>query len=408
MIQSRLALLLISAGAGTLCFAVWDGLLNNFVVENAAFDGEKIGLLHTFREIPGFLAFTAVYLILFLREQRLAILSLFLMGFGVFITGHFVSVWGLYLTTLIMSVGFHYFETMHLSLALQWFTKDRSPLVFGWIEAVRNVGRVLTYGLLALVFTVGLLDYVPTYMLGGAAAMLVAAGCWLLFPQFKATSPQISNIVVRPRYWLYYMLIFLSGARRQIFMVFAVFMLVEKFGLHIEEMLGVLAVNAVVSAAVGPITGWVIRRYGERAMLVFEYLGLGIIFISYALVTCPEIAIGLYFLDHVFFTLAIGMNSYLKRIAAPEDLAGSAATSFTINHIAAVALPWPLGLLYVAYGSGPVFVLGACIAMASLVSALMIPRHPEPGNETTGWATGVNKWMCAWVPNWGKAANSTQ
>ena len=102
------------------------------------------------------------------------------------------------------------------------------------------------------------------------------------------------------------------------------------------------------------------------------------------------------------------MNSYLKRIAAPEDLAGSAATSFTINHIAAVALPWPLGLLYVAYGSGPVFVLGACIAMASLISALMIPRHPEPGNETTGWATGVNKWMCAWVPNWGKAVNSTQ
>ena len=193
---------------------------------------------------------------------------------------------------------------------------------------MRNVGRVLTYGLLALVFTVGLLDYVPTYMLGGAAAMLVAAGCWLLFPQFKATSPQISNIVVRPRYWLYYMLIFLSGARRQIFMVFAVFMLVEKFGLHIEQMLGVLAVNAVVSAAVGPVAGWVIKRYGERAMLVFEYLGLGIIFVSYALVTSPEIDIVLYFLDQVLLTLAIGMNSYLKRIAAPEDLAGSCGDQF--------------------------------------------------------------------------------
>jgi hypothetical protein len=43
-------------------------LLNNFVVERVAFTGVEIGILQSLREVPGFLAFTTVFVLLALRE----------------------------------------------------------------------------------------------------------------------------------------------------------------------------------------------------------------------------------------------------------------------------------------------------------------------------------------------------
>ena len=109
-------LLLAMAFIMPLVFSVWMVLLNNFVIEKAAFTGIEIGILQSLREIPGFLAFTVIYVLLFIKEQRLAIVSLIVTCIGVAITGFFPSVLGLYLTTIIMSIGFHYFETVNQSL----------------------------------------------------------------------------------------------------------------------------------------------------------------------------------------------------------------------------------------------------------------------------------------------------
>ncbi len=100
------------AFAVPLSFAAWQALLNNFAVEQAAFTGREIGILQSLREIPGFLAFAVVYVLLLLSEQRLALLALGLLGIGTALTGFFPSVIGLYLTTLVMSTGYHYFETI--------------------------------------------------------------------------------------------------------------------------------------------------------------------------------------------------------------------------------------------------------------------------------------------------------
>jgi len=86
-------------------------------------------------------------------------------------------------------------------------------------------------------------------------------------------------------------------------------------------------------------------------------------------------------IDHLFFALALAMKTYFQKIAAPGDIAPTAAVAFTINHIAAVFLPALLGLLWLV-SPGAVFGLAASMALVSLMLALMIPRNPEPGNET--------------------------
>ena len=93
------------------------------------------------------------------------------------------------------------------------------------------------------------------------------------------------------------------------------------------------------------------------------------------------IAAALYVLDHIFFGLALALKTYFQKIADPADIAPTAAVAFTINHIAAVALPAPLGLLWLV-SPGAVFFLAAGMAATSLGLSLLIPRHPEPGRET--------------------------
>ena len=112
-------LLLLMAGAVPLSFATWMALLDNFAIHRAGFSGQEIGILQSLREIPGFLAFAVVWLLLIVREQRLAYISLALLGIGTALTGWFPSIYGLYITTVLMSIGFHYYETVQISLSLQ-------------------------------------------------------------------------------------------------------------------------------------------------------------------------------------------------------------------------------------------------------------------------------------------------
>jgi len=66
-------------------------LINNFAVETVHLEGKHIGLIQSVREVPGFLALTAVYVMMLLAEHRLAALSIALLGVGVGMTGLFPS-----------------------------------------------------------------------------------------------------------------------------------------------------------------------------------------------------------------------------------------------------------------------------------------------------------------------------
>lgn len=375
-------LLLLMAGAVPLSFATWQALLNNFAIERAAFSGAEMGILQSLREVPGFLAFTVVFLLLLLREQHIALISLALLGIGTALTGFFPTVIGLYLTTVVMSVGFHYYETIQTSLSLQWIEKERTAEILGRIIAVGAFTSIVAFGAIWTAFDMASLDFVTVYVLGGGVTVMIAIACWLFFPQFPGKVKQRRQLVLRKRYWLYYALTFLSGARRQIFIVFAGFLMVEKFGYSVAAISVLFLVNATLNMLFAARIGRIIGKVGERAALVFEYAGLVIVFVAYAFVESSHVAAGLYIVDHFFFALAIAIKTYFQKIADPADIASSAGVSFTINHIAAVVLPAALGILWLT-SPAAVFLAGAGLAGLSLLLSLNIPTHPEQGNEVT-------------------------
>lgn len=378
--QTQQNLLILMSVAMSLAFATWNAVLNNFVIERASFTGAEIGILQSVREIPGFLAFTAVFILLILREQVFAMLSLLVLGIGVAVTGLFPSEWGLYISTFVMSVGFHYFETIKQSLSLQWLNKQEAPEMLGRLIAAGALASLLIYGLLWLSQTILQLDYIFIYMTGGCLCVGLTLFMFFGFPQFKAVVPQRKHLVLRKRYWLYYALTFMSGARRQIFLVFAGFMMVEKFGYSVADIAGLYLINHMINWLFARRIGRWIAYVGERRALVLEYIGLIIVFISYAFVSDAMIAASLYVIDHLFFSMAIAIKTYFQKIADPEDMAATASVSFTINHIAAVVIPTIFGLIWLVLPS-MVFLLGALLACISLLLALNIPQSPEQGNE---------------------------
>ena len=379
------ALLFVMAAALPLAFATWLGLLNNFIIEVAGFDGADNGLLHMVREIPGFLAFAVVFLLLVVREQMLGLLSLVLLGAATALTAQYPTVQGILILTFLSSIGFHYFETVNQSLQLQWLSKSEAPKVLGWLLATGSAATFVVYAIINLAWDAWGLTYDMVYWAGGGATALIALAAMLVYPQFVEPHPQTRKLLLRRRYWLYYALQFLSGARRQIFVVFAGFMMVEKFGMKVDDLVALYLINLMVNMAIAPVLGHVVARFGERFALVFEYSGLVFVFLAYSgiyfLGWGLMVAAVLYVVDHIFFGLKLALKTYFQKIADPGDIAPTAAVAFTINHIAAVALPWPLGLLWLS-SPGAVFVLAACMAGASLLLSLLIPRHPSPGNET--------------------------
>lgn len=378
--RNPVVLLMLMAVAMQLSHQTWFTLLNNFAVNEVNFTGREIGILQSIREIPGFLAFGAVLLLLLMKEQTLAFISLSLLGLGVALTGFFPFELSFYATTLLMSVGFHYYETIAQSLALQWLKKDNAAYHLGRILAAGSFAAIAAYGLIYLTWSLLGLSFAGVYLVAGSATLLIVLIMCLFFPYFKQDVQQNRKLVIRKRYWLYYALTFMSGARRQIFIVFAGFMMVEKFGYSVAAITTLFLVNHLFNMLLAPQIGKLIGRFGERTALTIEYIGLIGVFTAYAFVTNPWVAAGLYLLDHAFFALAIAMKTYFQKIADPADIAPTAGVAFSINHIAAVFLPVILGFVWLQ-SPEIVFLIGAGFAAISLVLARLVPVYPGPGQE---------------------------
>lgn len=391
--RSPLMALALMSAANAFAYSTWSALHTNFAVDVVGFGGREQGILHTVREIPGFLAFAAVFLLLVMREQTLGIVSLLFIGAGVAITGFFPWAMGFYITTIIKSLGFHYYETVFQSLSLQWFDKQTAPSKIGKIYSAAALSTIAAYGLIFFTWKWLQLDFVWVFLAGGGVATLIAIGTWLVFPRFREETPQRRSLVLRKRYWLYYAITFVGGARRQIFIVFAVLMMVQKFHYTVADMTLLLLVNAIFTTMIAPRLGRFIELWGERRSILIEHAGLVAVFAAYALVQDPWTAAVLYMLDNAFFSMSIAHKTYFQKIGDSDHMAPTAGVAFSINHIAAVCIPIPLGLLWdVDYAL--VFWIGVAIAMVGFLLSLLVPRNPAKGCEVA-WGAPMLKPVAA-------------
>ncbi|CAK3450142.1 MFS transporter [Vibrio crassostreae] len=342
--------------------------MNNFAVDTVGMTGADVGVLQSVREIPGLLSFTVLFLLFIASEQRVAVLSVAILGLGVAVTGYLPSIYGFYFSTTIMSIGFHYLEAVNKSLSTQLLATENFSESMGKIRSAASFFSMVTF--LCIMVASYLFDVSDKAIFFTCGVICFWLAVYLV--TFKNTHTEVkqhTKLIVRREYTTYYILTFLSGARRQIFVAFAGLLMVTKFHYTIAMMATLFMVSSLAATLALPYVGRFIDRVGERQALIIEYAALVLVFLSYAFVDDHYAAAGLYVIDSIIFSFAIALNTYFKKTIREDEVASTASLSFTINHIAAVFLPFLLGIIWMS-GYQWVFVSGAVIALISLLVSL--------------------------------------
>ncbi|WP_318406644.1 MFS transporter [Photobacterium leiognathi] len=373
--RSPISMLIIIGIASVIANTGWRVVMNNFAVDTVGMTGANIGVLQSIREIPGLLSFTVMFLLMLMSEQRVAILSLCVLGIGVAITGYLPSIYGFYFTTVLMSIGFHYLEAVNRSLSTQVLETESFGQSMGMIREASSFIGLATF--IAIILAIQFFDASAKTIFFFCGLCCAALAVYLLsFAHFKEHKvEQKNNIILRKEYSVYYLLTFLGGARRQIFVAFAGLLMVQKFHYSITMMAVLFMISSLATTLTVASIGRFIDRIGEKRALMIEYVALAVVFTSYAFVENHYLAGGLYILDSILFSFTIALATYFKKTIRSDEIASSSSVSFTINHIAAVFLPFLLGLLWVS-NYQIVFFCGAIISCMSLMVAFSIKSEP--------------------------------
>ncbi|WP_429752362.1 MFS transporter [Vibrio minamisatsumaniensis] len=381
--RSSFAMLVIIAIASVIANTGWRVVMNNFAVDTVGMTGADVGALQSVREIPGLLSFTVLFLLFIASEQRVAILSVATLGLGVAVTGYLPSIYGFYFSTTIMSIGFHYLEAVNKSLSTQLLATESFSESMGKIRSAASLFSMVTFlGIMVASYLFDVSDKVIFFTCG-----LICFSLAVYLITFRDTPTEVkqhTKLVIRREYTTYYILTFLSGARRQIFVAFAGLLMVTKFHYTIAMMAALFMVSSLAATLALPYVGRFIDRVGERLALIIEYAALVLVFLSYAFVDDHYAAAGLYVIDSIIFSFALALNTYFKKTIREDEVASTASLSFTINHIAAVFLPFLLGIIWMS-GYQWVFVTGSVIALISLFVSLTM------GTQLHQWINGFDR-----------------
>ncbi|MBJ6800798.1 MFS transporter [Geomonas propionica] len=364
--RPMLRFLVVLTAASTIGLQGYTILFNNFAAEMVHLNGSQVGVTQSVREIPGLLSLLVVFVLLLVREHKLAALSIVLLGLGTGITALIPSYGWVIFTTVVMSFGFHYYESTNQSLTLQYFSTAVSPLIFGRLRALAAVSSVVA-GIIVYCLS-GIAHYREMYLAIGA--LVLAAGVWGLFqnPTHAGIVPQRKKMILRRRYSLFYLLTLLSGARRQIFVVFSILLLVQVFHFTVREMTILFIINNVVAYILNSLIGKAINHFGERTISSIEYSGVIVIFLVYAFTTSKNLVMLMYILDNILYNFEVAIRTYFQKVADPADIASSMSVGFTINHIAAVFLPALGGYFWMMDYRIP-FIGGTVLGVISLIAA---------------------------------------
>ncbi|HUS90560.1 MAG TPA: MFS transporter [Phycisphaerae bacterium] len=367
----RRGLLFIGLAVGCLgfAFALQLGMNSNFVGDEMKLTGDQQGNLEAVRESCGIFAFGILALLAGFAEPLVAAAMLLMVGAGLGAYWLVPDYGWLIVASLVWSQGLHVWMPLPNTMTLALAEPGRTGYRLGQMRAAGMMGAGV--GLLAgLVLSRLGTTIRPLFLLAGGAAVLAAAACLAIPRRIRTPGPRL---VLRRKYWLYYLLSFLEGWRKQIFVAFAGFLLVKHYHVKLEVMLLLAMAHHAIGWAASPFVGRLIDRVGERPVLVFYFAGLTCFFTGYALVKDVYVLGGLYVMDSAFFVFAIAMTTYVSRIAPKQEYRSTLSMGVAFDHVAAVLMPLLGAVLWREVGYEWVFLIGAAAAALSVPAAMLLP-----------------------------------
>lgn len=354
-----------------------DGARTNFFVEELGLGSGQVLWLEGIREIPGLALIFLAALTMRLPLSYRTAASIVLMGLGYGAYAFIGSYSALLVVAVIASFGMHMWLPLHSSMAMSLSPEGKTATVVGTLNGVGALASIVGMGVLALIGGLATQIALSTYYLVGAGLVVIAGFLILRIPRdvgVTATNPP--RMLVKRRYWLYYVLTFLQGSDKQVLNTFGLLVLVETFGLPVWQISLILVASSIVNLVGSPYMGRLIDRFGERTMISISYVVLTVCCLGFAAIHNVWLLVVLLLTIKLFITVGIALETYVYRSAPAEELTPTLSAGVSINHVTSVGMPLVAGAVLPYIGYEGVFLGTAGLILISIPFALALQANP--------------------------------
>lgn len=362
---------------------IYESVFPKYLLDTFGISAAARGWLEFPRELPGLLVVVMTGALCAVPVTRLGVIGVVVFAAGMLgLVAFGGGWWPMVVLMVLASAGMHLLQPVNASVAIALSTPENRGRRMGQMGFMTTLGTIVGAGGVWLLWN----EEHPQYrvaFLATALILMVCAGfyAWLHIGHLHRRR---ARFVWNRKFRLYYWMEFLFGARKQIFLTFGPWVLIEVYGEEAGAIAGLHMVAAVIGLGFKPLAGWAIDRFGERRVLMFDGIALAGVCLGYGyslhLLGSPEralpVAAGCFVADSLLFALGTGRAVYMSRLAStPEEVTATLSMGVSINHIASMLIPGIAGSLWVWLGYENVFLAGAVLALVmTAVCSLVPPR----------------------------------
>ena len=382
---------------------VADGLyqtsFNNYLDSTFHITAEQRGDLELPREFPGFMVAIMAGALFFMGDVNLAVFSSALAAVGILGMGLIAHRQDQYLNMIVCSfawsAGTHLLMPTSQALTLSLSEEGRTGALFGRQAGVRAIATVLGCVLVIVNFRIWPQGYSNAFVLAAAASVLAAVAFLVLRPTMPAVHhSERRRMVLKKRYGLFYALAILFGARKQVFITFAPWVLISVFHEKPETIAVLWIVATGLTVFVLPWVGRMVDRVGPRRILTVDAVLLFTVCITYGFardVLPAHLAIyavyGAFVMDQMLFPVQMARTVYLSQIAEHRrDVTPTLSLSVSVDHAVSIPIAMLGGRLWLAAGYRWVFAAAGVVALILLTTVQFIRVGPPHRDLTAGEA----------------------
>ncbi len=379
-----------------LAMGIYSTVFNNYLNDVFALSSESRGIVEFPRELPGVLVVLVLAVLSFLGDTRMAVVGMLFAALGAAGLGFLSPSFALMLLWLmVFSLGTHVVMPLAAGIGMSLSRKEEYGARLGRFSAYSLGATILGYAIVWVGFRYLGMGYRAAFLLCAAAYGMAA----LMLGAMKVNRPESHKVrlVFRKRYTLYYLLCVVNGARKQVFLTFAPWVLIKVFHLDppLFAVLGILV--ALLGMAIRTVVGRSIDRRGERFVLTAEALVLLALCLGYAFseaVLPAGLAVvviaACYVVDSTTVAVDMARSTYVSKIAErPEDVTPTLSAGISVDHVVAMSIPILGGLLWARAGYQAVFLAAAVIALLNLVLSRRLDAVARVGSAAAADAARV-------------------
>jgi predicted MFS family arabinose efflux permease len=353
----------------------------NFFIDTLGLTGGQVLWLEGIREIPGLILMFIAALMMRIPLSKRAAFSLLITGVGYGLYAFTRSYTALLAVAVAASLGLHMWMPLNNSLGMCLSPKNQTGQILGMLASVGALGGLIGMGALSLFSRITAAWEIPLgvyYLVGGAFILMAAMLIFKLPTDIGTTETEPPRILLKRRYWLYYVLTFLQGSRKQVLHTFGTLVLVQNFNLEVWQISALLLASSLVNLIGTPQLGKLLDHFGERQMLSASYIVLALCCLGFATIHTVWILVLLLIVIKLMVTLGMGLSTYVYRIAPPEELTPTLSAGISINHVTSVAMPLVAGAVLPYIGYEGIFLGTAVIIGLSIPFALSLQTRNAP------------------------------